>query len=113
MSQDQYHEADPLVKELLAQVGEEYCGIVSELEIAILSEDQVSEEDGALLRTTEEVLARMLSKSEICRVPNVGQKCQKYTFYFTLTNFPFWSNLKSPQKTTYVCNRISREFVLI
>ena len=32
---------------------------------------------------------------------------------FTLTNFSFWSILKSPQLTTYVSNRMSRAVVLI
>ena len=31
----------------------------------------------------------------------------------SLTNLPFWYILKSPQKTTYVFNRISRAFLLV
>ena len=57
-------------------------------------------------------LAVYLSKSEIFRVPNFGQKHQK-TLFFTLTHFPFLSILKSSQKTTYVYTRIFRAFVLI
>ena len=40
----QYHEAGPLVEELLTQVWREYCGIVSKIEVTILSEEQASEE---------------------------------------------------------------------
>ena len=37
MFQAQYREAGPLVEELLTQVREEHCGIVSKLEVVILS----------------------------------------------------------------------------
>ena len=45
---------------MLTQVQEEYRGIVSKLEATILSEEQASEEDTTLLKTTEEFLMRML-----------------------------------------------------
>ena len=60
MTQAQYHEAGPLVKELWKQVQEEYRVIVYKLESMILSEKQASEEDTTLLKTTKEFLAWVL-----------------------------------------------------
>ena len=71
MTQAQYHQADPLVKELLTQVWEEYHGIVSKLEVTILSEGQASEEDTTLLTTTEEFLAWELPRVRLIRTKMV------------------------------------------
>ena len=60
MSKAQYREAGPLVEEVLTQVLEEYRGIVSKLEAAILSEEQASEEDAVPLTTTDEFFSRVL-----------------------------------------------------
>ena len=46
----------------MIQVREEYRGIISKLKAMILSEEQTSEEDAILLKTTEEDLARMLQE---------------------------------------------------
>ena len=65
MTQAQHHEAGPIFEELLMQVRVEYCGIVSKLEVTILSEEQASEEDATLLWMTEEFLARILAEASL------------------------------------------------
>ena len=53
MTQTQLHKAAPLVKKLQTQIREEYCDIVFKLKVAILSEEQASEEDTILLKMVE------------------------------------------------------------
>ena len=76
MTPAQYHEASLLVDELLIQVREEYHDIVTKLEALILSEEQASEEDTTLLRTTEKFLIRLLPEVNAIRtnmVENIPQ----------------------------------------